>query len=70
MGRTRIEVDTKFVEKAMRLTGARTKRQVVQVALRRLIERSSLYRALRQLRGQLAWEGNVTASRSARRTRS
>lgn len=69
MGRISVEVDTKLVEKAMRLTGARTKRDVVRIALRRLIERCGLYRALRQLRGQLAWEGSVTASRSARTTR-
>ncbi|HEX9427274.1 MAG TPA: type II toxin-antitoxin system VapB family antitoxin [Candidatus Polarisedimenticolia bacterium] len=69
MKRTTIEVDTKLVERVMRLTGARNKREAVLIALRRLIEKLSLYRALRQLRGQLAWEGSVTASRSARTTR-
>jgi len=70
MGEASIEVDTKLIDKAMRLTGAPTKRDVVRIALRSLIERCSLYRTLRQLRGQLAWEGSVTASRSARTTRS
>ncbi len=69
MGRTNIEIDDKLVEKAMRLTGARTKREVVNIALRRLVEKGSLYRAMRRLRGKLAWRGNVDAWRSARTTR-
>jgi Arc/MetJ family transcription regulator len=69
MGRTNIEIDTRLVEKAMRLTGARTKREVVNIALRRLVEKGSLYRAVRRLRGKLTWEGDVGAWRSARRTR-
>lgn len=69
MGRTNIEIDDVLVEKAMRLTGARTKREVVDMALRRLVQKSSLYRAMRRLRGQLAWEGDVAAWRSARTTR-
>jgi Arc/MetJ family transcription regulator len=69
MGRTNIEIDDTLVEKAMHLTGARTKREVVDIALRRLIEKGSLYRTLRRLRGKLAWEGDVDAWRSARGTR-
>ncbi len=69
MGRTNIEIDTKLVEKAMRLTGAQTKREVVNIALRRLVEKGSLYRAVRRLRGKLTWEGDVRAWRSARTSR-
>ena len=69
MGRTNIEIDDSLVEKAMRLTGARTKREVVDIALRRLVEKGSLYRAVRRLRGNLTWEGDVDAWRSARTTR-
>lgn len=66
MARTNIELDDQLVERAMRLTGARTKRQVVDIALRRLVEKGSLYRAIRRLRGQLEWEGDVATWRSAR----
>jgi len=66
MGRTNIEIDAELVEKAMRLTNARTKREVVDIALRRLVEKGTLYRAVRRLRGALAWGGDVDASRSAR----
>ena len=69
MGRTNIELDDKLVEKAMRLTGAQTKREVVNIALRRLVEKGSLYRAVRRLKGKLAWEGDVDTWRSARTTR-
>ncbi len=66
MARTNIDIDDRLVEQAMRLTGARTKRQVVNIALRRLVDRGSLYRALRRLRGKLAWEGNVSEWRADR----
>jgi len=69
MGRTNIEIDDTLVETAMRLTGARTKREVVDIALRRLITKGSLYRSLRRLRGKLAWDGDVEAWRSTRGTR-
>ena len=68
MGRTNIEIDDALVEKAMRLTGARTKRETVDIALRRVVEKGTLYRALRRLRGKLAWEGDLDAWRSERRS--
>ena len=66
MGRTNIELDDMLVEKAMRLTGAKTKREVVDLALRRLVEKGQLYRAIRRLRGRLSWEGDLDAWRSTR----
>ena len=68
MGRTNIEIDDDLVEKAMRFTGARTKREVVDIALRRLVQKASLYRKIRRLRGKLEWDGDVDAWRSERRT--
>ncbi|MDH3402134.1 MAG: type II toxin-antitoxin system VapB family antitoxin [Acidobacteriota bacterium] len=69
MGRTNIELDDALVEEAMRLTGSRTKREVVDIALRRLVEKGTLYRALRRLRGELPWQGDVDAWRSSRAAR-
>jgi Arc/MetJ family transcription regulator len=68
MGRTNIEIDDELVEKAMRFTGARTKREVVDIALRRLVQKASLYRKIRRLRGKLEWDGDIDAWRSERRT--
>lgn len=70
MGRTNLEIDDVLVEKAMRLTGARTKREVVDIALRRLVDKGSVYRAARRLRGKLAWKGDLAAWRSSRPPRS
>ncbi len=69
MARTNIEVDDMLMAKAMRLTGARTKREAVDIALRRLVAKGTLYRAVRRLRGKVAWEGDVDTWRSARTTR-
>jgi len=62
-------IDDGLVEKAMRLTGASTKREVVDIALRRLVEKGSLYRSLRRLKGKLEWEGDVGSWRSGRTVR-
>lgn len=69
MARTNIEIDDGLVEKAMRLTGATTKREVVDLALRRLVQKGTLYRALRRLKGKLSWDGDLEAWRSGRTTR-
>ena len=69
MARTNIDIDEALVEKAMRLTGATTKREAVDLALRRLVEKGTLYRALRRLKGGLSWEGDVAGWRSARTAR-
>ena len=66
MGRTTIEIDDGLIEEAMRLTGATTKREAVDIALRRLVDKGTLYRSIRRLRGRLTWEGDVRAWRSSR----
>ena len=69
MGRTNIEIDDDLIEEALQLTGARTKREVVDIALRRLVEKGSLYRSIRKLRGKLEWEGDVDSWRRSRTER-
>lgn len=66
MARTNIDIDDELIQEAMRLTGTRTKKEVVDLALRRLVEKVSLYRAIRKLRGQLEWEGDVDSWRRSR----
>lgn len=67
MGRTNIVLDDRLVEQAMKLSGAKTKKQVVDLALRELVARGSVYRALRRLKGKLPWEGDIDAWRRPRR---
>ena len=66
MARTNIDIDDELMEEAMRLTGARTKKETVDLALRRLVDKGSLYRSIRKLRGKLEWEGDVDRWRRSR----
>lgn len=63
----KIDIDDALLEKARRLTGLKSKREVVEIALRRLIMKGSLHRALRRLRGRLEWEGDVGSWRASSR---
>jgi Arc/MetJ family transcription regulator len=63
--RTNIVLDEALVEKAQELTGIKTKRAVVDEALRMLI-RLHEQAEVRQLRGQLRWEGDIDAARLVR----
>lgn len=67
MGRTNIVLDERLVKRVMQLSGAKTKRQAVDRALREMVARGSVYRALRRLRGKLPWEGDLRAWRGGRR---
>jgi Arc/MetJ family transcription regulator len=69
MSRTRVELDDALIGKVMRLTGAGSKREAVEIALRRLVQQGNAYRALRRLRGRLPWDGNIRAWRSSRKPR-
>ena len=63
--RTNIVLDDNLIERAQKLTGIKTKREVVQEALRTLIllrEQTEV----RQLRGKLKWEGNLDEQRQSR----
>ena len=48
MARTNIVLDEKLTAEALRITGARSKREAVDIALRRLVEQESLNCALRR----------------------
>ncbi len=56
--RTNIVLDDDLVSEAMRRTGIRTKRAVVEEALRKLI-RLKRQEKIRSLRGKLHWEGDL-----------
>ncbi len=63
--RTNIVLDENLIERAQKLTGIKTKREVVQEALRTLIllrEQAEV----RSLRGKLKWEGNLDEMRHSR----
>ncbi len=66
MGRTNIVLDNGLIKQAMQVSGAKTKRQAVDRALRELVARRSVYQALRKLRGKLPWDGDVRSWRRRR----
>jgi Arc/MetJ family transcription regulator len=63
--RTNIEIDDEVMREAQRLTGARTKRETVDLALRELVARQRRLGIL-DLRGRVHWEGDLERSRAAR----
>jgi Arc/MetJ family transcription regulator len=71
--RTNIVIDDKLMADALKATGARTKREVVELGLRALVQLKQQER-IRGFRGKLRWTGNLErmriddwASRLARR---
>jgi len=66
--RTNIDIDDRLMRQAMRSSGARTKRAVVEAALRLLVQTKG-QRSIRRLRGKVAWEGDLNESRLERLAR-
>lgn len=62
--RTNIEIDDELMEAALSLSGARTKREVVEQALTTLV-RLKEQEQLRELRGKLVWEDDLERMRGA-----
>jgi Arc/MetJ family transcription regulator len=63
--RTNIEIDDEVMREARRLTGLKTKREVVDLALRELVARHRRLGIL-ELRGRVHWEGELEVSRRGR----
>ena len=63
--RTNIVIDPKLMGEALRLSGAPTKRQVVEDSLRLLIQVRRQER-IRKARGKLKWVGNLDVMRRDR----
>ncbi|HZV75204.1 MAG TPA: type II toxin-antitoxin system VapB family antitoxin [Conexibacter sp.] len=63
--RTNIEIDDDVLRAAQELTGARTKRETVDLALRELVARQRRIGIL-DLRGRVHWEGDLDDSRLGR----
>lgn len=63
--RTNIEIDDKLMKDALRATGAKTKREAVELGLKTLV-RLRAQEKVRELRGKITWEGDLDASRATR----
>jgi Arc/MetJ family transcription regulator len=65
MGRTNIEIDETLVRKARKLTGLKTKREIVDKALELLV-RSESRKGILRYYGTGIWKGDLKAMRKNR----
>jgi Arc/MetJ family transcription regulator len=61
--RTNIVIDDKLMKETLRLTGLKTKREVVELGLRTLV-RLRQQEEIRRFRGKLNWQGDLDAMRT------
>ena len=63
--RTNIVIDDKLMKAALRATGLKTKREVVELGLRTLLDLRG-QEEVRKYRGKLMWEGDLDSMRTDR----
>jgi Arc/MetJ family transcription regulator len=66
MMRTNIVIDDTLMKEAMKASGLKTKRAVVEAGLRLVVELRDQARALRELKG-IGWDGDLDEMRGKRR---
>jgi Arc/MetJ family transcription regulator len=64
--RTNIVIDDRLMRDALKATGVKTKKEVVELGLQTLVQLRQ-QADIRKLRGKLKWEGNLKESRSMER---
>lgn len=67
--RTNIVIDDQLMKRAMRVSGASTKREAVERGLELMVRLAEQERLVRSARGKLHWEGDLTAMRRDRKPR-
>lgn len=60
--RTNIEIDEKLIRDSLKVTGLKTKREVVDFALKELL-RTHRQTDFRKLRGKVDWKGDLEKMR-------
>ena len=63
--RTNIVIDDKLMADALKATGLNTKKEAVEQGLRLLIQKNK-QQAIRKLRGDLKWEGDLDKMRGGK----
>jgi Arc/MetJ family transcription regulator len=67
--RTNIVIDDQLMKRAMRASGASTKREAVERGLELMVRLAEQERLLREARGKFRWEGDLKAMRRDRKPR-
>ena len=65
MHRTNVELDEKLVREGMRLFGRKTKKDLVNFALREIIRREKA-KGILSVEGKVKWEGDLREMRRGR----
>ncbi len=65
MSRTVIDIENDVLKKAQRLTGIQKKVDIVNYALRKLVQQKEIEKIL-ELKGKVKWEGNLEKMRADR----
>ena len=65
MGRTNINLDDQLVSYGMKITGLRTKRELVDFALKELIRKED-QKSILALEGKYQWDGDLDEVRKGR----
>ncbi len=65
MSRTNIELDDRLVEAGLKITKCKSKKDLVNMALKELIAKKSR-KELLELEGKVVWEGDLSQLRKAR----
>ncbi|HHJ13758.1 MAG TPA: type II toxin-antitoxin system VapB family antitoxin [Gammaproteobacteria bacterium] len=60
--RTNIVIDDKLMADALRLTGAKTKREAVELGLKALIKLNK-QQSIKKFKGKLKWDGDLDSMR-------
>ena len=68
MARTNIDLDDALVSEGLKVTGLRTKRELVDLALRELVRRKEQAEIL-ELEGRFEWHGDLEELRKGRFSR-
>lgn len=67
MKRTNVFIDEVLIKKVKKITGAKSMKEAIDVALRSLANSASIYQSLKKLQGKLQWEGNLSQFRKLRK---
>lgn len=65
MARTNIELDNRLVEAGFRITKCKTKKDLVNLALKELVAKKNR-KELLELEGKVVWKGDLSQLRKAR----
>jgi Arc/MetJ family transcription regulator len=63
--RTNIDLDNGLVARGLKLSGLRTKKDLVNMALQEFVRRKDQKKIL-ELRGKIRWDGDLDAMRQSR----